>query len=46
VATLARRFRLKPQMGRVVRAEPLVTIRPAGGLPMRVSHREQRTQGA
>jgi cytochrome P450 len=39
LASLARRFRLEPQAGRVVRAEPLVTIRPADGMPMRLSRR-------
>ncbi len=46
VATLAQRFRLEPQAGRAVRAEPLVTIRPAGGMPMRLKHRQQSTLSA
>jgi cytochrome P450 len=39
VAMLARRYRLDPVAGRRVHAEPLVTIRPRGGLPMRLHRR-------
>jgi cytochrome P450 len=36
LATVAQRFRLEPLPGRTVVAEPLVTLRPQGGLPMRL----------
>jgi cytochrome P450 len=36
LATVAQRFRLEALTGRPVVAEPLVTLRPRGGLPMRV----------
>jgi len=34
VATVARNWTLEPLPGHEVRADPLVTIRPRGGLPM------------
>ena len=39
VASLASRFRFSAVAGYEVRAEPLVTIRPHGGLPMHLHHR-------
>ena len=39
LASLAARYELAPQPGHVVHAEPLVTIRPKGGLPMLVTRR-------
>jgi len=36
LAALAQRLRFEPLDGRDVVPEPLVTLRPKGGLPMRV----------
>ncbi|HEX8291489.1 MAG TPA: cytochrome P450 [Pyrinomonadaceae bacterium] len=41
LATLARRWRLRPAHGGEVRTEPLITLRPGkGGIPMRAEARE------
>jgi len=40
LASLAARYELAPVPGHEVHAEPLVTIRPKGGLPMRLARRE------
>jgi cytochrome P450 len=39
VATLARRWRLSPLAGNTVALDPRVTLRPKGGLPMRLEQR-------
>ncbi|MEK7415902.1 MAG: hypothetical protein AAB263_21580 [Planctomycetota bacterium] len=39
LATAARRWRLESIPGREVRTEPRITLRPRGGLPMRVLRR-------
>lgn len=41
LATLAQRYRLELVPGRRVEPEPLVTLRPRGGLPMRLVERER-----
>ena len=42
LADLARRWSFSPAPGHVVRAEPVVTVRPHGGLPLRVHPRPPR----
>lgn len=46
LATLAQRFRFRLPMGTTVRTDPLITLRPKGGLKMKVERRdaEHRTQ--
>jgi cytochrome P450 len=39
LATLAQRWRPRPHPGHEVRPEPLVTLRPKGGLPVTLDHR-------
>jgi cytochrome P450 len=39
LATLARRFDLELPVGMVPEPEPVITLRPRGGLPMRVKPR-------
>jgi cytochrome P450 len=39
LATLAQRFRLRLPPGTLVRTDPLITLRPKGGMPMRVERR-------
>jgi cytochrome P450 len=39
LATLARRLRLRLAEGRIPPPEPLVTLRPRGGMPMIVERR-------
>ncbi|MDQ3994130.1 MAG: cytochrome P450 [Actinomycetota bacterium] len=39
LATLARRWRVRPVSGRSVRPEPLMTLRPKGGLPVTLEQR-------
>ena len=40
LSALAGRFRLERLPAQVVRPDPSVTIRPRGGLPLRLRHRE------
>jgi cytochrome P450 len=40
LASIAREFRLRPVPGHVVRLEPLITLRPSGGLPMVLERRD------
>jgi cytochrome P450 len=46
VAAVVSRFRLDAVPGHQVRAEPLVTIRPHGGLPMVIRRRTAHTGGS
>lgn len=39
LATIAQRYRLRPLPGRRVEPEPLITLRPRGGLPMLLERR-------
>lgn len=40
LATLARHWTFRPQAGHVVTMQPIVTLRPRGGLPMRPARRD------
>jgi cytochrome P450 len=39
LATIARQFRIRALPGREIEIQPLITLRPRGGLPMTVSGR-------
>jgi len=43
LATIAREFRLRSVPGHRIDLEPLITLRPLGGLPMFVERRDQRS---
>jgi cytochrome P450 len=42
LAAIVRRFDLRSRSGHSVRCEALVTLRPAGGMPMTVASRSPR----
>jgi cytochrome P450 len=46
LATMVQRVRLEPAWTAPIEPEPLVTLRPRGGVPMRVQLRKQRAQAA
>ena len=46
LATMVQRVRLEPAWTAPIEPEPLVTLRPKGGVPMRVQLRKQRAQAA
>jgi cytochrome P450 len=45
LAMIAQQFRLRPVPGHEVELEPLITLRPRGGLPMLLERRDGRSSG-